>query len=50
MQLRIAFIASLASLAAASNVIEATSKTFDSIVGKGKPALVELCVFFCRAS
>jgi hypothetical protein len=50
MQLRAVLVVSLAALAAASdfigetNVIEATSKTFDTIVGKGKPALVELYV------
>jgi hypothetical protein len=26
----------------ASNVVEVDSKNFDSIIGKGKPALVEL--------
>jgi protein disulfide-isomerase A6 len=36
------FIGALASLAAASNVVELTPDNFDSVIGKGKPALVEL--------
>jgi len=47
MQLRIAFVAALASLVAASNVLEATSETFDSIIGQGKPALVEFFAPWC---
>ena len=35
-------VGALASLAAASNVIDLTPDNFDSVIGKGKPALVEL--------
>lgn len=35
----------LAAPALASNVLEVNSKNFDSIIGQGKPALVELYVF-----
>ena len=35
---------SLSLLVFASNVIELTPANFDSVVGQGKPALVELCV------
>ena len=34
--------------ALASNVLELNPNNFDEIIGKGKPALVELCVLsFC---
>ena len=38
------FTAALLAGAQASNVIDLTSDNFDNIVGKGKPALVELFV------
>ncbi|KAH7097370.1 protein disulfide isomerase [Auriculariales sp. MPI-PUGE-AT-0066] len=47
MHLRLGLIASLAAIATASNVIEATSATFNSIVGAGKPALVEFFAPWC---
>jgi protein disulfide-isomerase A6 len=37
-------ILSLSLLVRASNVIDLTPSNFDSVVGQGKPALVELCV------
>ena len=33
----------LIAAASASNVIDLTPDNFDQIIGKGKPALVELC-------
>ena len=33
--------------ALASNVLDLTPDNFDEVVGKGKPALVELCVSTC---
>lgn len=33
-----------AAAAQASNVLDLTSSNFDEVIGKGKPALVELCV------
>ncbi|KZW00262.1 thioredoxin-domain-containing protein [Exidia glandulosa HHB12029] len=41
------FAASFATLAAASNVLETTSKTFDSLIGQGKPSLVEFFAPWC---
>lgn len=40
-------VGSLASLVAASNVIDLTPDNFDSVVGKGKPALVEFFAPWC---
>ncbi|KAG6873925.1 hypothetical protein C0995_008964 [Termitomyces sp. Mi166 len=40
----IPFLAALIASATASNVIELTSDDFDAVIGKGKPALVELLV------
>lgn len=42
----IPFLAALIASATASNVIELTSADFDSVIGKGKPGLVELLVLF----
>lgn len=35
-------VSTLIAIASASNVIELTPANFDSLIGKGKPALVEL--------
>ena len=37
-------VLSLSALVRASNVLDLTPANFDSVVGQGKPALVELCV------
>lgn len=38
------FVAALVAGTSASNVIDLDSDNFDSVIGKGKPGLVELCV------
>lgn len=38
------FLAALVAGVSASNVIDLTPDNFDSVIGKGKPGLVELCV------
>ncbi|GLB40425.1 putative protein disulfide isomerase [Lyophyllum shimeji] len=43
----IPFIATLVASVAASNVVELNSDTFDSVIGKGKPALVEFFAPWC---
>ena len=37
-------LAALFTAVSASNVIDLTPENFDSVVGQGKPGLVELCV------
>ena len=46
MRFSFTLVAAIVSLggAWASNVLELTPDNFDSVVGQGKPALVELCV------
>ncbi|KAG5730441.1 hypothetical protein E4T56_gene4873, partial [Termitomyces sp. T112] len=43
----IPFLAALVASATASNVIELTSADFDTVIGKGKPGLVEFYAPWC---
>lgn len=42
------FVSALLAGASASNVLDLVPDNFDSIVGQGTPALVELCVLSMR--
>jgi len=48
MLFRSLLVAALAAAVSASNVIDLTPDNFDDVVGKGKPALVELYVLFAN--
>lgn len=46
MKLALFFISAFVTAVSASNVLDLDQSNFDKVVGKGKPALVELCVTF----